>query len=320
MAPRSLQPLIFTVFVFLAVPVLSQSDLDDIRDQIGRDVRHSDTGAGYAQMLNLFTDPSISASVLELDNDRDYNVLKLPLQIELPPNERGWQWVLRGTLSKAKAEGKLSIFEAEVIDTRWDAYSGELGAGVFIPVTEGLSLFAAGELGMSRLENDSDYNGPLGDIILAPVADGVIFNWETNASIYSATLGLRQNWRLRERYELSLNTYYTFSHIASFSESDDLPSFSEDTGTLALKFDFRHPYSATVADMPVFGVAHLGGTTFTGPNRTVLGFSHFYEVGYSLGLDLPETNRYFESLSLGYQWNFGSDVEGVSILFGWQLK
>lgn len=311
---------LLTLLFSSSLPALSQSTVADIRDQLGRDVRNSDIGAGYAQMLNLFTDPSISASLLELDDGVDYNIFKLPLQIELPPSERGWQWILRGTLSKARAEGELSVFENEIIDTRWDATSGELGAGLLIPVSRGLSVFAAGEVGISRLENEAEYNGPLGDIVLAPVADGVLFNWDTNARILSATLGLNQQWKLRERYDLSLNSHYTFSHIASYSESDDLPSFSEDTGTLAAKIDFRHPYAATVADLPLFGVAHLGATAFTGPNRDALDFSHFYEAGYSLGLDLPETSRYFESLSLGYQWNFGGGVDGYSILFGWALK
>lgn len=316
MQPR----LLLLPLLLIAGPAIAQDDLQDIRDQLGRDVRNSDIGAGYAQMLNLFTSPSISASLLELDDGLEYDILKLPLQLELPPNKRGWQWVLRGTLSKASAEGNASIFEDEIIDTRWEAYSGELGAGLIVPLTGGLSLFAAGELGISRLENEADYNGPLGNLILAPVADGVIFNWDTNARILSATLGFRQRWKLRERYELALNSYYTFSHIASYSESGDLPSFSEDTGTLAATIDFRHPYAATIADMPLFGVAHIGGTTFVGENREALDFTHFYELGYSLGLDLPESNRFFESLSLGYQWNFGSDVEGFSILFGWELK
>ena len=148
---RHLRSLLIILLFCPILPVLSQSDLDDVRDQLGRSVRNSDIGAGYAQMLNLFTDPGISASALTLDNDLDYKILKLPLQFELAPDDRGWQWVLRGTLSKAKAEGELSVFENEIIESRWEAYSGQLGAGLVVPVTGGLSVFAAGEVGISRL-------------------------------------------------------------------------------------------------------------------------------------------------------------------------
>jgi hypothetical protein len=70
----------------------------------------------------------------------------------------------------------------------------------------------------------------------------------------------------------------------------------------------------------VFGVARLGATAFTGPSRKALGFSHFYSIGYSMGLDVAERSRYFEGLTLGAQYNFGKDVDGFSLVFGWQLK
>ena len=81
-----------------------------------------------------------------------------------------------------------------------------------------------------------------------------------------------------------------------------------------------HPWNRSLADRPLFGTVHLGGTAFTGPNRNVLGFSHFYLAGYSIGIDVGDSNRFFQAFSLGAHVNFGSDVEGYSLRFAWRLK
>ncbi len=137
-------------------------------------------------------------------------------------------------------------------------------------------------------------------------------NWDTNARIASLNGGLDYRRRLVGRY--------TFSHVASYSESRDLPSFGADTGTLALKADLEHPLRLSVFELPLFGVAHLGATAFNGPTRQVLGFTHFYELGYAVGIDVPKRNRFFQDFTLGAQVNVGNDIDGVSLVFGWRLK
>jgi hypothetical protein len=306
-------------------PSFAQDALEDAinaaREQVKADLRNSKIGAGYAQMLNFFVDPSISASRLDADADDNtrYDVFKLPLQYEFPANDGGWQLVVRGTLSHASAENEFSLVEGEIIDGTWEADSALIGIGALVPAGENLTWFLGGQFGISRLENEADYEGVLSELI-APVLDGVLFNWDTNARISSLTGGLDYHTRIADQYKVTLNGRYTFSHIASYSESRDLQSFSEDTGTLAASADVEHPWGASLGDMPLFGVARLGATAFTGPSRKALGFSHFYNIGYSVGLNVAERSRYFEGFTLGAQYNFGSDVDGVSLVFGWRLK
>ncbi len=120
-------------------------------------------------------------------------------------------------------------------------------------------------------------------------------------------------------YDLDLKGRYTYSYVSSFSESRDLPAFSDSTNTLSWKADFTHPLGVSVADYPLYGIAHLGNTTFVGKNRDVLGFDYFFEFGYSLKIDISRKELPLGSLSLGYQWNKGNKVEGHTILFGWEL-
>ena len=82
------------------------------RDQVQRDIANTDIGAGYAQMLNLFIEPSISASRLETD-DADYDIFKLPLQYEFVNDEQSWDVVLRATLSHASATNTFSLIRLQ---------------------------------------------------------------------------------------------------------------------------------------------------------------------------------------------------------------
>jgi hypothetical protein len=298
----------------------AQDDVGDIREQLKDELRNSDIGAGYAQMLNFFIDPSISASRLEADDGTDYDVFKMPLQTELALNDRGWKLAVRGTLSSATAENPLQIIPGETIDGSWEADSGQFGAGLIIPASDTLSFFLSGQFGISRMESKADYNGGLSEAIVAPITDGILFNWDTNARIYSLGTGLDYEDTFGERYDVGIYARYTHSYIESYSESRDLVPFSADTGTLSAKADLKHPVGIDLGERPLFGVAHFGATAFTGPNRKALGFGHFYELGYSLGVDVAERSRYFRSFSLGYQFNLGSDIEGYSLLFGWELK
>jgi hypothetical protein len=308
------------LLTFTAATLQAQDELEDIREQLKNSVRNSDIGAGYAQMLNFFIDPSISASYLESDDGTRYDVFKVPIQYTFPLNEGRWQLAVRGALSRAQAENRFELLEGEVTDGTWTAHSGQVGVGLMAPFSESMSWIVAGQFGISRLENKADYNGGLTEAILAPLIDGVLFNWDTNARVSSLSGGLDYRDRLADRYELEVLARYTYSRIESYSESRDLVPFSADTGTLSAKADLRHPFSATLGDRPLFGVAHLGATAFTGPNRNALGFSHFYELGYSLGVDVSEHNRFFRAFRFGYQLNLGSDIEGHSLLFGWELK
>lgn len=295
-------------------------DLDDIRAELQDELRNSHIGAGYAQMLNFFIDPSISASRLKTDDGTDYDIFKLPLQADFPLNDRGWELAVRGTLSHAEATNLFEIIPGETIDGTWKADSGQIGAGLIIPASDKLSWFLAGQFGVSRMKSEADYNGGLGEAIIAPIADGILFNWETNARIYSFTGGVDYEDTYGDHYDLGVYARYSHSYIESYSESRDLVPFDAHTGTFSAKADLKHPYGVAPLGRPLFGVAHMAVTAFTGPNRDALDFTHFYELGYSLGVEVSERSRFFRSFSIGFQANLGRDLEGYSLLFGWELK
>ena len=130
-----MQRILFSVAMTLALlasPVSAQQERALLRSQLANELRNSDIGAGYAQMLNFFVDPSISASRLEADDGTDYDVFKVPLQAEFPLNGGRWQLLVRGTLSHATAENEFSLVEGETIDGTWEADSAQLGVGILV--------------------------------------------------------------------------------------------------------------------------------------------------------------------------------------------
>ncbi len=83
------------LYLLLAGPLGAQDSQESIRDSLIENIRNSDIGAGYAQMLNFFVLPSISATRLEAEDGTEYDIFKVPLQLEFTPGGEGWRLAVR---------------------------------------------------------------------------------------------------------------------------------------------------------------------------------------------------------------------------------
>jgi hypothetical protein len=313
----------FLAALALAAPATAQdTDLDGIREELSRYVAGSDVGAGYAQIINMFIDPSISLSRLEIDDDGaggEFDIAKLPMHWELPSGDQTWRLTLRGLLSHSSFKDTEQLIPGETIDSDWRADSGMIGLGLSVPWSDHWYGVVIAEAGISHLENKADYNGP-GAQAVGEIVDGILLNWKSYAAIYDLRLGADYIDQPTRNRGISIKTRYSFAHTASFGESRDFPSFEENTHVISALGEYRHPWGFSIGEFPVFGIVSAGGTAFLGHNRDALGFTQFYQAGYSLALDISKRNYWIKSLSLGYQWNQGKDVSGQSILFSWEIN
>jgi len=318
-AKQSLLICTFTVGL-ISGPLLA-TPVDDLRDALKNNIDHSNIGAGYVHILTFFTEPDISSSFYSVDDDTntDFNIYKFPFQKTFNINDKGWKSLLRGTVSYASLDQNGEFLPDETIAANWKAYSGSVGSGILIPLNHNLSFLAAADIGYSHLESNAKYHGDILENILAPVLDGIAYNWDTNAWIVGGTAGLGYKKAYDRGYLLDIKGSYTYNYITSFSESVDLPAFSDSTNTLSLKMDFTHPLGKKLANFPLYGVAHLGNVTFIGNNRDALGFNYFFEAGYSFKLDVSSKYSKISAISLGYQWSKGDNVSGHTILFSWDM-
>jgi hypothetical protein len=299
---------------------LSEREIDSKRNQLRENILSSDIGSGYAHILTFFIESDISASTYDVEDEDDtrLNIYKLPMQKDFEINEEGWKVALRGVVGYATLKSRQNVLDDIFVDSKWKAFSGSAGTGLIVPVSSDLALLTAADLGISHMTNSSNYTGASSSII-SRLFDGILYNWDTDAWIGSLVFGFDYKHLFTETYDLNVTGRYTYSHVSSFNESDGFPSFDGNAQTVSLAADLKHSLGFSIAQYPISGVAHLGNTTFVGDNRDALGFDSFFDLGYSLEIDISDMAFFVNSLRLGYQWSIGSDVKGHTILFGWDV-
>ncbi|MEN8212787.1 MAG: hypothetical protein ABFR19_00365 [Pseudomonadota bacterium] len=289
------------------------------------------SGAQYAQLLTFATEPGIAAATFDVEEelgDTTYDIYKFPLQHEFDVDGWNGKLILRGGLSYMRANQDQRWDPAdssEVIDTDWKSRGGNLGIGARIPLGKGFSFVPGLGFGIATLENNAEFEGRRTQSVIQPLTDGAVYNWDLDATIFSGLLGLSYSGDIGNGFDLVADLYYTHSYVSSFDVSSDFQDFGDSTDNITFKADIGHPLGISLAGYPLDGVLHFGNTTFVGPNRDVLGFSYFNEVGFSLRtnpsklasqLKLPFT---VSSLSLGVNVLFGDDLTGWSMLFGYKF-
>jgi hypothetical protein len=301
-------PPIFALTLLL-FPCLANAQLNDSRLR--------DLGSGYAHLLAVAAEPEIAVSSINIEHDEQgledasLKGVHLPLYREFDIEGSENRWYLQGSLGYVtlEEEHRLQIPDLDDsllgIDFEWTAYNGLLESGMVLPLGKGFSLAPGFSLGLSRLENSSDFSSKLLEDLLAPVADGVLYNWSTNAVLSRAHLALRYDQQ-HGSYRLKSSAHLTYSHVDSYSESSRFPGFTDHSGAAVFKFDVSRRVNSPEAKRPVNLIGHLGATSFLGDTRDNLGFSSFGEVGLSVGV-----SKY----AAGVLMVFGDDVDGVSLTF-----
>lgn len=297
--------------------VLSQEDINNTRNQLTTNILNSDLASGYAHVLTFFIESDISASTYDVNDEYNtkINIYKLPMQKIFTINDKDWRLAFRGIVGYATIDNSQDILGDTYIDLRWKAVSGSVGTGLIVPVSDNFGLITAIDLGLSHMTNSGDYFGSFSGTA-SRILDGILFNWDTNAWIGSLVFGCDYKRLYRERYDLNVKGRYTYSHVSSFNESGSFPAFDGNAQVVSLAIELKHPLGLSIAQYPISGISHLGNTMFVGDNRKALGFDSFFDLGYSLEIDISDMAFFINSLRIGYQWNAGNDVEGHTILFG----
>lgn len=306
--------------------VLAQSGLDEIIDQVRqqaiRQAGPDRLGAGYAAMMNFATTPDISAATYYIDsasaNDPTLNVYKIPLQHEFALEGRDWKPFVQATFGYLDYETKFDFLAGESVKADWKSYGGSLGLGVKVPLEQGFTFVPALDLGLMHLESSADYRGPVAEAILKPALQGAVFDWDANAYLVGATVGLDYNQSF-DSWTVEGRTRLTYNYINTYDSSSDLVEFDAGTTTFTLQIDAVKPIDAQIGGYPLALVGHFGNTTFIGNNRDALGFDYFFEAGLALETDISKNDWPVKKLRLGAMGIFGADVTGWSVIFGYRF-
>lgn len=274
-------------------------------------------GAGYAHLISFEAEPEIAGATVSVEDDSpnasdaDIRTIKLPLYREFDLDNRDWSWFAQGSLSYLEMESTLYfdavVQQRESMQNTWTAYGALLEAGVIYPLGAGFSFAPGLGFGVSHLENKARFSGQAIEDLLAPDFEGLLYDWDTNATVGRGNLALRYDSK-HGSYRLKGSANLSYSYIDSFDESPRFAAFSDHAGTFNLKLDVRHPLPATIRERQLYILGHLGHTRFVGDNRADLGFSYFSEMGLSLGLD---------KFALGLLGIYGDNIDGATITFNY---
>lgn len=314
------------LLVMAPLSVLAQSGLDGVIDEVRQQAIEQAgpdrLGAGYAAMMNFAATPDISSATYYIDSadagDPTMNVYKIPLRREFMLEGRDWKPFVEASFGYLDYEATFDVLPQESVKADWKSYGGLLGLGVKMPLNDDLDFVPALDLGLVRLESSADYRGPVAEAILKPALEGVVFDWDANAYLIGATVGLDYRHAF-ETWTVEGRTRLTYSHFDTYDSSSPQVEFDADISTFTLQVDVIKPLDAKIGGYPLALVSHFGNTTFIGNNRDALGFDYFFEAGLALETDVSQNDWPVKKLRLGAMGIFGADVTGWSVIFGYQF-
>jgi hypothetical protein len=286
-------------------------------DSVGDQLSAARLGSGYAQMLNLAATPDVSAARYDVDTRpaTTINVVRLPYETTVASLMPGVELLVRAAVGYMSYEGRFPVDiggpGTGAVDAQWSAASLTGGLGLRVGLGSGWSFLPALDFSVARLENRASYVGSAGP--LAPLFDGRLFNWGTDATLVTPNAGLQWLDASAARV-LSLRGHVAWSSVRSHGTSDPVLAFDESASAWSVRAERLAPTGIDVFGMPLDWAIVAGAAGFFGPNRDILGFSHVAELGAAL--EIPVSRRSPGRLRVGASALAGQDVSGWTVSLG----
>jgi len=300
------------------VSALTDQQVSDLEAKLSanRQARKDGATAGYAQLIGFISDASVSGYILGVDNNlgSNINIAKLPLEKEIFSFE-GADMLIRGGFNYASVDAKniLEGMSSDQILPESEAYSVLVGLLFNLPLSELWTLRPALDVGVGRIENRIIFEGADAGQV-KDLVNSQLINWSTNTVLVNLGLGLDYK-RMIDIHKLTAKSNYDHTIITSFNESGDFSGFTEQIDLLNFSFDLATPWGVDLFGYPLTGIVHESNTVFLGDNRNALGFNNLNALGYRVDTDLTKEGWKIESVSLGFNYLVGANVEGYEIVF-----
>lgn len=305
-----------------AAPAAAQ-DLTGIRNQLRQDLASTNFAQGLLGLVMLSDELELGSATYEVDDgsSTDVKTYSLPFHttVDVFGAERPRLHV-EGTLGWAEArQGAADLFGGQLpgseaaVDTKWTTYGALLGLGLQFQPLPDLLVTPIVDLGVSRLENDTRFNGP-GAGLASALTDGIAFNWDAMTLTYGGAL--RAAWRrpLSERYRLEASGRYDLRWNDAFATDDPAQDFTARTQMLTVRGDLFGPAGFDLFEKPVEWQLTSAYRAFV--EGDLFGVDGYVQFGASLLIHtgdkgLPGTGGF----ALGGDVMIGDDFEGWAVGF-----
>ncbi|NVK42807.1 MAG: hypothetical protein HWE39_16310 [Oceanospirillaceae bacterium] len=299
---------------------LTDEELEAARSAVLEGFDPKRLGSGYAALVSFAVSPQISTASFRPDagsdgiDDPELDVYRIPLRFVFGDDDGSPRPFVQGVLAYQDLYAKLDPGFGESIESDWETYGLMINGGWEFPVNEHLVLLPTLSLGYGRLENSADYSGLISETVLRPAFKGILFDWETDAVVYGAALGVDYRRRVGS-FDTELLASLSRNRIETFNESSEYIEFESGVTAFDVEFNAAHATGLSLGRHPLDWVLLLGHTRFYGSNRDALGFSHFSEAGLALQLSPRPGGHRNDVWRLGLKTIFGDDVDGWSLVF-----
>ncbi|MFV1983044.1 MAG: autotransporter outer membrane beta-barrel domain-containing protein, partial [Thiohalomonadales bacterium] len=231
--------------------------------------------------------------------DDEIAITRLPFNIDLMQNKNS-QLQLEVALAYQKTK-TIFTFAGGNIDSKWTTYGAGLGLLYNQNITNHLEFTPSFRFGLAKMEQHLTYKNTLVD------------NSKTNASVFNFGVGLKYNWKIRDRASnIRADVYHVI--VDSFDESNLITKFKETSNMIALQSDIIFPSNITIYQKRLDFLLLLGANNFFGENRNTLGYTTSYQVG--TGVEFPLS---WESKKYGYL-RFSGQILRAKNMKGWILS
>jgi len=304
---------------------LAQSDdlIDAIRDIAKESFDPVKIGAGYAAMVDFAISRDISSANFYPDTsdgvvDPALKHFQFPFRFVFGDDAESPRPFLQGLIAHQTVESGFDYAPGESVQSEWETWGFSLSGGYVIPLSEHFSVLPILSAGYGSLENRARYSGPISEAILQPALAGVIFDWDSNAVTYGASLGFDYRRELGV-FDIEVLGSLTHHHVESVNAPNEFVDFRGRVSAFDLEVITVHPTSWSMFDNPLSIVGIFGNTRIFGPERDALGFDSFFEAGAGIDLDVSARGWRIKSLRFGAKAIFGPDVDGWGLIIGYRL-
>ncbi len=323
LAARVAGAMICVLFAAWSPHALAQAeiDFDAIRESVADSIGGVNLGAGYAAIVDFAVSRDISAAVYypdEVDgaSDPTLSAVKVPWRFVFGDAEARTRPFLQGHIAYQTLETDLDLLADERIGSEWTTFGGSVAGGLEVSLGESMRLLPAIHLGYGRIENRATYDGPIAEEFLQPIFSNLLFDWDANAVVYGASLGLDYR-RQFGGFDVEVLGNLTHHQVESTSASTEFAEFDGHVSAYDIEVNAVRPTSWKLGRYPLAIVGLFGMTGILGPDRDALGFDKFFEAGLALEGDLSPRGGKLTSLRFGLKAIFGPDVTGWGLIVGY---
>jgi len=311
----------------LFLPGLASAQSDDLIDAIRELAKESfdpvKIGAGYAAIVDFAVSRDISSAYFYPDAgegivDPALKHFQFPFRFVFGDDESDPRPFLQGLVAHQTVESGFDYAPGEFVFSEWETWGLSVSGGYDIPLGEHLSFLPVLSVGYGSLENNTRYSGPLSEQILQPALSGLVFDWDTSAITYGASLGIDYR-REFGGFDIEVLSSVSHHYIESINAPNEFVDFRSRVSAFDLAVNSIHPTPWKMFDNPLSIVGIFGNTRIFGPERDALGFDSFFELGAGIDLDVSARGWKLKSLRFGAKAIFGPDVDGWGLIIGYGL-